>query len=133
MDESSKPNRVYRFRPVKAVPGVLFKITRQEGPEITFETITLSNKELAKRLMQLRYPELCGVILEMGETLCDRLSDEVRMEEFPSAQKVCVSLSRAIVCLQRLLVHLSEVDRLTRDAISPREIKVRPIREKGSG
>ena len=128
MDESSKPNGVYRFRPVEALPGVFFKITRQEG----LEAVTLSNEEIARQLMQLRYPELCRVILEMGETLCDRLSDEVRMEEFPSAQKVCVSLSRAIVCLQGLLVHLSEVDRLTRDAISPREIKVRPIHKKGS-
>lgn len=128
MDGSSKPNRVYRFRPVKVLPGVFFKITRQEG----LEAVTLSNEEIARQLMQLRYPELCRVILEMGETLCDRLSDEVCMDEFPSTQKVCIPLSRAIVCLQKLLVHLSEVDRLTRDAISPREIRVHPIHEKGS-
>lgn len=129
MSESSKLNMVYRLRPVKILPGVHYKITRQRGAEITLEIVPTDNGIIAKRLAQLRYPELYAVMQVMIETLCDTLGDEICINKDGSEKKrrVSIELSRVITCLQGASTHLLALDNLTREDISSHEKKTRPI------
>lgn len=130
MNESRKPNTVYRLRPVQILPGVYYKITRQRGAEITLEIVPTDNRVIARRLAQLRYPELCAAMQVIIEALCDTLGEEVCIgDDFEQTKKACVELSRALVCLQGAYVHFSSLDALTRLDISSHEKSRRPIQD----
>ena len=132
MSKSGKPNTVYRLRPVKILPGIYYKITRQEGAEITLEVVPTDNRVIARRLAQLRYPELCVAMQAVIEVLCDSLNDEICINKDGSEERqhVSIELSRVIACLQGASAHLSVLDNLTREDISSHEKKIRPIQEK---
>ncbi len=131
MNESRKPNTVYRLRPVQILPGVYYKITRQRGAEITLEIVPTDNRVIARRLAQLRYPELCAAMQVVIEVLCDALNDEICINKDGSGEKkqVSIELSRVIACLQGASAHLSVLDDLTRKDISLYEKRTRPIQD----
>lgn len=134
MEAPTKPKAVYRLRPVKILPGVYYyKITRQQGAEITLEVVSTDNEDIAKRLSRLRYPELCQFMDVLTHGLCEALSDEVRIRTDDSdvMRMTCVELFRAIVCLQRANAHFSILADLICGEMSPHELSVRPIADKG--
>lgn len=130
MDQSYEKKRgiVYRFRPIRIIAGQLFRPIRQPGQAIAFQSVTLSNEEIARRVAQLRYPELALFIWKVGTGLCNALGDETCMTSGVESQReICVELARAIVCLEGAFTHLSGLARLTRGNISVHEEKARPI------
>jgi len=124
----NKPNKVYRLRPVEILPGNHYKITRQKGSEITLEIVPTDNKSIARRLARLRYPEFREVLWVIIEELCETLDQEACVVKERS--RVCMSLSRAVVCFQHAHAHLAILADLTQEEISSHEQRKRPVADK---
>ena len=135
MEAPAKPKVVYRLRPVKILPGVHYKITRQQGAEITLEVVSTDNEDIAKRLSRLRYPELCQFMEILIHGLCETLGNEscsiIDDDSGSTGRKTFIELSRAIAYLQGACAHFSILADLTHGEMSPHELKKRPIADKG--
>lgn len=130
MAESNKSsNTVYRLRPIKILPGIHYKIIKQQGQEITLEVVPTNNEDIAKRLARLRYPELHRVMLVVTRVLRNALEDETRINNGASegGEKICSELSRVVDCLRGTCLHLLSLSRLTQEDISSHERRVHPI------
>ena len=121
--------KVYRLRPIEILSGAHYKITRQEGAEITLKVVPTDNEEIARRLSKLRYPELCQVIAVLISGLYETLNDELCIAQSVPAKrgKKNSLLLRAILHLQGAAHYLSRLSDLTCEEISPYELKARPI------
>ena len=121
--------KVYRLRPIEILSGAHYKITRQEGAEITLKVVPTDNEEIARRLSKLRYPELCQVIEVLISGLYETLNDELCIAQSVPAKrgKKNSLLLRAILHLQGAAHYLSRLSDLTCEEISPYELKARPI------
>ncbi|MBP7811948.1 MAG: hypothetical protein KA054_03855 [Candidatus Moranbacteria bacterium] len=136
MEGPAKPKVVYRLRPVKILPGVYYKITRQRGAEITLEVVPTGNKDIAERLSKLRYPELCQVMEVFIDGLCETLSNEVcviGVDDSRVTSEVCLVLSRAIACFQGANAHLVVLAQLARSGMSSCELSVHPVVDADKG
>ena len=121
--------KVYRLRPIEILSGAHYKITRQEGAEITLKVVPTDNEEIARRLSKLRYPELCQVIAVLISGLYETLNDELCIAQSVPAKrgKKNSLLLRAILHLQGAAHYLSRLSDLTCGEISRHGLKARPI------
>ncbi len=136
MEAPTKPKAVYRLRPVKILPGVYYKITRQQGAEITLEVVPTGNKDIAERLSKLRYPELCQVMEVFIDGLCETLSNEVcviGVDDSRVTSEMCLALSRAIACFQGANAHLVVLAQLARGEMSSCELSAHPVVDADKG
>ena len=124
--------KVYRLRPIEILSGAHYKITRQEGAEITLEVVPTDNEEIARRLSKLRYPELCQVIEVLISGLYETLDDELCIDQIAPVKggRKNSLLLHAILRLQGAACYLSWLSDLTCGEISRHELKARPITDK---